>query len=109
MVTSMYAQLLTAALRQNTHVAESDAERQLALEQLRQCRYQLEEEVPPALEFDTVAIVLARQVRYDAALLRLAQLVGIETGPSRFDRPGPERARLEHALLDLGFDPAPTR
>ena len=108
-MTSMYAQLLSAALRQSTHGAGSDAERQRALKQLRLCRGQLDDEVPASLESDIVPVVLARQVRYDAALLRLAQLVGIETDPSRFDRPGHERSRLEHTLWDRGLDPASAR
>lgn len=105
----MYTQLLRAALRHNSRAADEASDRQEALERVRRCRVELDEEVPAGLEPDTVPIVLARQVCYDVALLRMARSVGIETDPSRFDRPGRERARLEQAFRDLGLDPTAAR
>jgi len=37
-------------------------------------------------------------------LLKLAEAVGIESGPSRFEQPERERDRLRHALNDMGID-----
>ena len=53
---------------------------------------------------DSVPVVLALQVGYDVALIELASVVGIESGPSWFDEPQRERERLETALSDLGID-----
>jgi hypothetical protein len=53
---------------------------------------------------DTVPAVLALQIGYDVALLELAEVVGIESEPSRFDQPERERDRLRHALSDIGID-----
>jgi hypothetical protein len=57
--------------------------------------------------------VLAREVAYDVALLELAEVMGIETDPSRFEQPRQERARLEQELRERGITTAqassPTR
>ena len=67
---------------------------------------------------DAVPTVPAREIGYDVALLELAGVLGIETGPSRFEQPRQERAQLERALCDRGItlrttpgvrDPAPRR
>ena len=42
----------------------------------------------PADDLDAVPAVLALQIGYDVALLELAEVLGIETDPSRFERPG---------------------
>lgn len=52
---------------------------------------------------DAVPTVLAREIGYDVALLELAEVLGIETEPSRFEQPRQERARLERTLLDRGI------
>jgi hypothetical protein len=49
-------------------------------------------------------VVLAREIAYDVALLELAQVLGIETDPSRFEQPRQERARVEQALRDRGIE-----
>jgi hypothetical protein len=97
---SMYTQLLDAALHQVPVVGSG--EERMALAEARRCRRQLERgagDVDP----DTVSGALALQIGYDVALLRLAGLIGIESDPSRFDRPQYERARLEGALAERGI------
>ncbi len=97
---SMYTQLLDAALRQPP-IDRSGQER-VAVAEVRRCRSQLDRataEVDP----DTVPAALALQIGYDVALLRLAELVGIDSDPSRFDRPQHERTRLEGALAERGI------
>ncbi len=42
---------------------------------------------------------LALEVAYDAALIRLSDHLGIETGPERFDPPASERERLHREVL----------
>ena len=99
----MYTQLLRAALRQKRWAAGEAGDEQIALDDVKRCRSELVEGVPSGMEPDAVPVVLARQVGYDVALLRLAELVGIDTDPSRFDQPGKERARLERSFADLGI------
>ncbi|HEY1444224.1 MAG TPA: hypothetical protein VGF51_04940 [Acidimicrobiales bacterium] len=97
---SMYAQLLDAALEQRP---PREPERNHAVEELRRCREELELGVPEH-NIDTVPSVLALQIGYDVALLELAEAVGIETAPSRFDQPERERDRLRRALNEIGID-----
>jgi hypothetical protein len=99
---SMYAQLLDAALEQRPP-REPDPSRNHAVEEVRRCREELELGVPHH-NIDTVPSVLALQIGYDVALLELAEAVGIESGPSRFDQPERERDRLRRALNDIGID-----
>jgi len=98
----MYAQLLDAALEQRPP-RQPDPSRNHAVEAVRRCREELELGVPER-SIDTVPSVLALQIGYDVALLELAETVGIETGPSRFDQPERERDRLRRALNDIGID-----
>jgi hypothetical protein len=99
---SMYAQLLDAALEQR-RPREPGPSPNHAVEEVRRCREELELGVPDH-NIDTVPTVLALQIGYDVALLELAEAVGIETGPSRFDQPERERDRLRRALNDIGID-----
>jgi hypothetical protein len=99
---SMYTQLLGAAVGQRGPVLVRPTERS-ALETARRCRRALEEENPPATDPDVVPVVLAREIGYDVALLELADVLGIETGPSRFEQPRHERDRLERALRERGI------
>lgn len=99
---SMYTQLLDAALEQRPPCAP-DPSRSHAVEQVRRCREELELGVPQQ-SVDTVPAFLALQIGYDVALLELAEAVGIESGPSRFEQPERERDRLRHALDDIGID-----
>jgi len=98
---SMYTQLLDAAYgqRQPPEVGPTEDD---ALEQVRRCRRELDQGVPPGVDPDTVSVVLALQIGYDVALLELARSFGIDTNPSRFEQPQQERERLERALGALG-------
>ena len=98
----MYAQLLDAALEQRPPRAP-DPNTSQAVEEVRRRREELELGVPEHNN-DTVPAILALQIGYDVALLELAEVVGIESEPSRFDQPERERDRLWHALQDLGID-----
>ena len=77
-------------------------EQRVAVAEVQRCRSQLERGAPD-VDPDTVSAALALQIGYDVALLRLAGLVGIESDPSRFDRPYDERTRLEGALAERGI------
>ena len=70
------------------------------------CRAALES-APPATDPDAVSAVLALEVAYDVALLRLARLVGVESDPDRFEQPQLERARVEEALRSRGISLEP--
>jgi hypothetical protein len=97
---SMYTQLLDAALHQPP--VDGSGEERVAVAEVKRCRSQLDRgtaDVDP----DTVPAALALQIGYDVALLRLAGLIGIESDPSRFDRPQHERTRLEGALAERGI------
>ena len=59
------------------------------------CRRELERDTPPPTDPDAVPVVLAREIGYDVALLELAEVLGIETDPSRFEQP--RRARPARA------------
>jgi hypothetical protein len=98
---SMYTQLLDAALEQRAprHPRPS---RTNAVDEVRRCREELELGVPGRSP-DTVPAILALQIGYDVALLELAEVVGIESGPSRFEQPERERDRLRQALNDIGI------
>jgi hypothetical protein len=98
---SMYTRLLDAALEQRPPRGDG-AGREEALDEVRRCGAELEVGLPGGDE-DTVSAVLARQVGYDVALLELAAVVGIDSGPSRFEQPERERDRLRTALRDLGI------
>jgi hypothetical protein len=99
---SMYTQLLDAALEQRPP-REDSVSRTAAVEEVRRCRDELEVGVPRRDELDAVPAVLALQIGYDVALLELAAVVGIETGPYRFEQPERERDRLRQALNDVGI------
>ena len=98
----MYTQLLDAALEQRLP-REPEPSRRRAVEEVRRRREELELGVREH-NLDTVPAVLALQIGYDVALLELAEVVGIDSGPSRFDQPERERDRLRHALNDMGID-----
>ncbi len=99
---SMYTHLLDAAYGHRAPVPGSPTEHS-ALAAVRRRRGELAQGAPPPTDPDAVSAVLARQISYDVALLELAELLGIETDPSRFERPWHERARLEQALREHGI------
>ncbi|HWD55862.1 MAG TPA: hypothetical protein VG346_12105 [Acidimicrobiales bacterium] len=98
---SMYTRLLGAALEQRPH-REDGAGRDDALDEVRRRRAELETGLPSG-DVDTVSAVLALQVGYDVALVELAALMGIDSGPGRFEQPVHERDRLRTALGELGI------
>jgi hypothetical protein len=99
---SMYTQLLDAAFEQRGPVLVRPSEDN-ALNTVRRCRGELARHAPPATDPDAVPVVLAREISYDVALLELAEVLGVETDPSRFEQPRHERARLEQMFADLGI------
>jgi hypothetical protein len=103
---SMYTHLLDAAFEQRGPVLVRPTEHN-ALTAVRRCRRELARGTPPATDPDAVPVVLAREISYDVALLELADVMGVETGPGRFEQPQHERARLEQLFMDLGLMLAP--
>jgi hypothetical protein len=99
---SMYTHLLDAAFEQRGPVVVRPTEHS-ALNTVRRCRGELARDTPPATDPDAVPVVLAREISYDVALLELAEILGVQTDPSRFEQPRHERARLEQLFLDLGI------
>jgi hypothetical protein len=98
---SMYTRLLDAALEQRAP-RDDKASRDDALDEVWRCGAELEVGWPGG-DVDTVSAVLALQVGYDVALLELATVMGIDSGPGRFEQPERERNRLRTALRDLGI------
>ncbi|HEY1650413.1 MAG TPA: hypothetical protein VGG09_00895 [Acidimicrobiales bacterium] len=107
----MYTRLLDAALEQRPPPDDSPS-RENALGEVRRRRAELELGLPGG-EVDTVSEALALQIGYDVALIDLAAVVGIDSGPVRFEQPERERDRLRTALRDVGvildvLDASPT-
>jgi len=103
---SMYTHLLGAALGDRLpFVAETT--RSAAVAEARRCRHDLKARMPAGITSVPVPVLLALQVGYDVALIELATVMGIDSGPGRFEPPERERERLEVALGDLGIDLEP--
>jgi len=104
---SMYTELLMAAFGQRSGDGAGVTE-QDAIDEAVRCRTQREEGAPPAADGDMVPVVLALEIAYDVALLRLALIAGVEADPARFEQPRRERERLERALSErgIGLEPA---
>ena len=99
---SMYTQLLDAAFGQRAPVLTRASERS-ALDRVLRRRDELEGGAPAAGDPGLVPTVLAREIGYDVALLELAEVLGVESDPSRFEQPRTERARLEQAFAARGI------
>jgi hypothetical protein len=100
---SMYTHLLGAARGQRgsrTRGSGGD----VALAEAKRCRSELRAGLPPGLDPDAVPEVLALEIGYDVALIELAENLGVQTDPSRFEQPEHERERLEKELAALGVD-----
>lgn len=99
---SMYTQLLEAAFAQRSPTCAGPTERS-ALEEVIRCRRELEKEVAPRSEGDSVPFTLALQISYDVA--------PFGAGPGSRRRDGPEplrtassRARASGACLSRPRD-----
>jgi hypothetical protein len=99
---SMYTHLLDAAFEQRGPVLVRLSENN-ALNTVRRCLSELARDTPHATDPDAVPVVLSREISYDVALLELAEVLGVESDPSRFEQPRHERARLEQLFSDLGI------
>jgi hypothetical protein len=100
---SMYTHLLGAARGQRGSRTQ-DNSGDVALAEAKRCRSQLRAGLPPGPDPDAVPVVLALEIGYDVALIELAEKVGVQTDPSRFEQPERERERLEDEFAALGID-----
>jgi hypothetical protein len=91
----MYAELLDAALSERLRSGPPGATGERLAELLR-CRSKLTTSTPST---SRVAVAVADQLAYDISLIGLAQGVGVDCDPLRFDQPELERHRLEQALV----------
>ena len=92
----MYSDLLTRALGKDEEWHRSD---DLLLADLVDSRVRLH----MTGEAAPVAEVLARELSYDGALIRLCKSLEVRATPEWFDSPRRERARLERELLRRGI------
>ena len=99
----MYTELLGAAFSDRFPLS-IETTWTAAMAEVRRCRHDLEARMPAGAASRSVPVVLALQVGYDAALIELAAVMGIDSGPGRFEPPDTERERLEAALGELGID-----
>jgi hypothetical protein len=98
----MYSQLLASALDIDWH---SDEERTsgAALSDLLRCRGRLGGNQWSQSGEDGRYGALANHLAYDAALIKLARLLGVACGAEEYDLPEKARARLERALTIRGI------
>jgi hypothetical protein len=92
----MYSDLLTRTLGTDEGGQKSD---DLLLADLVDSRVRLHVAAAAA----PVAEVLARELSYDGALIRLCESLEVRATPEWFDSPRRERARLERELLRRGI------
>jgi hypothetical protein len=100
---SMYSELLTATVRSEGIGRYGPDQAPELLEWLSVCRRLLEESTG-ASDNREPSDDIAANIAYDLALLRLCVAVGVESDPTRFDRPMVERTRLERELSAHGFE-----
>ncbi len=91
----MYADILSSVL--NDWVDELSGDALIAFAQV--CRAQMLESAR-----ETAAVVLAAELSYDRALLKVCEAHGIASSTRRFTRPREERSRLEDELIGIGID-----
>ena len=70
---------------------------------LLRCRGQLGRSLWPQSGREGYYVILIDHLAYDAALIRLARLLGVECGAEEFDLPEKARARLEGTLSTRGI------
>ena len=99
--TSMYGQLLAAAMARGTDepATERDLVRELAHLRLRLAPRWGVDGGSPRVD---AAASIAAQVEYDLTLVRLCRRRGVDSALEAFARPGLERRRLERALAQDG-------
>jgi hypothetical protein len=92
----MYRDLLTRVLGKGEEACRSD---DLLLADLVDFRARLQ----AAGSAVPVAEALARELRYDGALIRMCGSLNVRATPTWFDSPRDERARLERELSHRGI------
>jgi len=95
----MYAHFLSCALNEWAGDLKGDA----LFVHAQECRAEMRRKDRDRV---SVAGLVATEVAYDRALIKLAEEHGIDITPSRFSCPKEERARLEDELAAAGFDVA---
>ena len=100
---SMYTHLLGAACGQRGPRRLDNGD-DVALAEAKRCRSQLKAGLPEGVDPDAVPVALALEIGYDVALIDLADTLGVQTDPSRFEQPERERERLEEEFAALGID-----
>jgi hypothetical protein len=102
---AMYVHLLSAVLLSDKPSADVQEEL-LAVARTR--RDEMLASTSPSHDRASAERSLAYDVNYDAALIALCAVTGIDATPASFGRPREERARLERALALAGLDLAVT-
>jgi hypothetical protein len=100
---AMYVHLLSAALKSDEPRAGAPGELLAVARTRRDQMLASAGHIRPSAERS-----LAYDVNYDAALIALCAVTGIDATPALFGQPKEERARLERALADAGLDLAGT-
>src|ERR1700689_2701654 len=100
---TMYVHLLSAAVNSDEPRASAPRELLAVARTRRDQMLASAGHIRPSAERS-----LAYDVNYDAALIALCAVMGIDATPAFFGRPKEERARLERALADAGLDLAET-
>jgi hypothetical protein len=98
----MYSHLLVASLDLD-QPSNGEFTADAALIQIRRCRDHLDGSPPPQGGGEGHYGVLIQHLAYDAALIRLARLLGVECDAEEFDLPEKARTRLEAVLAGRGF------
>ena len=100
---AMYVHLLSAALSSDEPRAGAPGELLAVARTRRDQMLASARRAHPSAERS-----LAYDVNYDAALIALCAVMGVDSTPASFGQPKEERARLERALADAGLDLAET-
>jgi hypothetical protein len=99
---SMYSQLLASALDIDQPSDEEPTTSAALIDVLRS-RVRLGESEGAKDGAQARYGTLVDHLTYDAALIKLARLLGVDCGPEEFDLPEKARARLEEVLSDRGI------
>jgi hypothetical protein len=99
---SMYSQLLASALAVD-EPSDEEPTTSAALSQLRRSRSRLGGSRQARSATETRYDTLVDHLAYDAALIKLAWLLGVDCGAEDYDMPETARARLEKVLSSRGL------